>query len=363
MIKIEINCEPLELPEHMKALGYVQPPAAAWSLNPTREGGPEGVSRPDESDMSDMQAAAYSKTEAEIKSYGQMPAAAPGAEILKTTAEMVRANLAANAQPLSPMDGERKRGEPAPGHRRRTNAQIAEDNAYLAQSASLGGVTLSESDSAAVRGTLVTNTSKSTGPEVSSEDAAQDAADEAAETAQRKSDKPTLEDLRAAVGRYTAKVGAVASINSIRDIMGFKCAMIDVPEDGIPLAIRRIEAAIRGEFKEPGNPTDAASAAETGSASLETATAGTAAPAEPAPGTKAEVVAAIMTYGKKYEGGVKPEDLVLTREDMPKILTKLFGDAVKTIPAIPQTPEAYGRARDAIDAATRDNPFNRAVKS
>jgi hypothetical protein len=184
-------------------------------------------------------------------------------------------------------------------------------------------------------------------------DAAQDEADEAAETAARVSDKPTLEDLRRVVARYAEKFGAKAGIENIRSIIG--CALIEVPEAGIPAAISRVEAAIGGSTV----LGIAGGVLKGGEIVVDDPMGVNEAPTA----TKAEVVAALTLYGKKYDGVVDPAKMLITREDMPKVLEELFGAGIKTVPAIPQTPEAYGRAKAAIEAATRDNPFKREVKA
>ena len=146
---------------------------------------------------------------------------------------------------LGPMDGDRKRGEAGPGHRRRTNAQIAEDNLYLEQKARA---------EAALR-----QMDKGVHPEPGSEewedkkqrehDAAissgeervnpEDAADEAAETAARASDAPTLEDLRAAVAEYIGVHGVKASVDNMRAIVG--CPIDKVPPGEIANAIAKVK--------------------------------------------------------------------------------------------------------------------------
>ena len=125
------------------------------------------------------------------------------------------------------MDGDRERGKAGPGHRRRTDKQIAEDTAYFAS------LPASAPLAPGADAPLISTGEERISPE--------DAADEAAETAARATDKPTLETLRAAVGRYTETFGAKASIENIRAIIGKP--MIEVAEEELPAAIARVEAA------------------------------------------------------------------------------------------------------------------------
>ena len=129
------------------------------------------------------------------------------------------------------MDGDRERGKAGPGHRRRTDKQIGRGHAYFAS------LPASAPLAPGADAPLISTGEERISPE--------DAADEAAETAARRSgDKPTLETLRAAVGRYTETFGAKASIENIRVIIGKP--MIEVAEDDLPAAIARVEAAIAG---------------------------------------------------------------------------------------------------------------------
>jgi hypothetical protein len=234
------------------------------------------------------------------------------------------------------MDGARERGRAGPGHRRRTNAQIEADDAYFAaapvQPPAPGSAELLEQ--------LWSDGEISTGEERINPE---DAADEAAETAARAGDKPTIEDLRAAVGRYTEKFGAKASINNIRTIVGMP--IIEVPEKEIGAAIARVEAAIDGHAApEQAKPADL--------------------PTEPVHATKVDVVEAIMAYGKKYDGvSDDPKKMPCTTEDMPKIFVATFGAGVVGLKTAPQTPEGFGKAMTAVYEAVRDNPFKRAVRS
>lgn len=261
---------------------------------------------------------------------------APSAPVEKTT--------------VTAMDGDRERGKAGPGHRRRTNAQIEADDAYFAAHPPAAPLAPGSAE-APLPPSVEERPLISTGePRINPEDEAQDAADEAAETAARKTDKLMIEDLRAAMGRYTAAFGAKASIDNIRALVG--CPIIEVPEDEIGAAIGRIEAAISGGDPMYGapKPMPAEDPADL--------------PTEPVHGTKTDVVEAIMAYGAKYDG-VKddPKRMPCTQEDMPKIFTAAFGPGVVGLKTAPQTPEGFGKAMAAIYAAVRDNPFKRGVKS
>lgn len=236
------------------------------------------------------------------------------------------------------MDGDRERGKAGPGHRRRTNEQIKADDAYFAahpQPAPLAP----GSDEPMI----------STGEERISPE---DAADEAAETAARAGEKLTIEDLRAAVGRYTEAFGAKASIDNIRTIIGKP--MIEVAPEDIAAAIARVEAATRGQTVDMTVLTETAPIPESALADK---------PTEPVHATKADVVEAIMAYGKKYDGvSDDPKKMPCTTEDMPKIFVAAFGAGVVGLKTAPQTPEGYGKAMTAVYAAVRDNPFKRTAK-
>ena len=239
------------------------------------------------------------------------------------------------------MDGDRERGKAGPGHRRRTNEQIKADDAYFAahpQTAPLAP---------GADAPLISTGEERISPE--------DAADEAAETAARATDKPTLETLRAAVGRYTEAFGAKASIDNIRAIIGKP--MIEVAEDELSAAIARVEAATRGETITMTTLTETAAIPESvfGDALADK-------PTEPVHATKADVIEAFAAYGKKYDGVSDPKLMTITREDLPKVLEGVFGAGATTVAKIPQTPEGFGKAMTAVYAAVRDNPFGRTPK-
>lgn len=243
---------------------------------------------------------------------------------------------------ITAMDGDRERGKAGPGHRRRTDKQIAEDTAYFASLPAQPAPLAPGADAPLI----------STGEERISPE---DAADEAAETAARATGKPTLETLRAAVGRYAEAFGAKASIENIRAIIGKP--MIEVAEDELPAAIARVETATRGETITMTTLTETASVPESvfGDALTDK-------PTEPVHATKIDVIEAFAAYGKKYDGVSDPKLMTITREDLPKVLEGVFGAGATTVARIPQTPEGFGKAMTAVYAAVRNNPFKRTPK-
>jgi hypothetical protein len=337
MIKIEISCQPEEFDAHLKSLGLMKRATEAENLvqwahvdPPT----PEKQEAVDPEDAADV--AAYDTAIAEME--------ADGRETIPAKEVFDRAK-AKNADADTTMDGDRERGKPGPGHRRRTDKQIKEDEAYFASLAKpVGGEPAPLAPGAEP---LISTGEERLNP--------QDEADEAAETAARQSDKPTIEDLRAAVGRYTAKFGVKASIEAIRTVVG--CPIIEVPEDQIAAAIGRVEAAIAGE---------APAIIKAGVSSTDSGTDPRGVfpePTEAPQATKSDVVEAIKAYGVKFDGvSDDPKKMPFTQEDMPKIFTSAFGPGVVGLKTAPQTPEGYGKALGAINAALRDNPFGRAVR-
>jgi hypothetical protein len=256
---------------------------------------------------------------------------------------------------MTDMDGDRKRGEAGPGHRRRTNKQIAEDDVYFAAQKARADaaiaemekgvdVKLSATDAAAINGTLVTNTSAiSTGePRVNPEDEAQDAADEAAESEAAKTPDLTHEDLRAAIGRFTKTHGIVVAQKRVPELLG--CPVIEFPTNRIADAIAVIDA-------EAAKPPEKAEQKFT--------------PVDTAKphAQKEDVEEAMRVYARKYDGTDDPKLMVFTAQDVPAILTKVFGPTVKVPKQIePKTPENYGKALAAINDAINSNPFGRTPK-
>ena len=141
--------------------------------------------------------------------------------------------------------------------------------------------------------------------------------------------------------RYSNKFGVPAAIKDIKVILG--CGVAEVPKDKVPEALAKIEAAM---------------AAENIDAYLATLREPDKAPTA----TKAQLMAAIMGYGKKYDGTEKPDDMTLTKQDLPVIFTELFGAGVTGLGSMKeQTPEAFGALLAAIKDATEKNRFGRKV--
>ena len=145
----------------------------------------------------------------------------------------------------------RERGQPSPGKKRRTAAEIAEDDAAAA------------TDMPDVKTNFDVKPAISTTPEDrqdpanpepadSPEDAAQDAADEAAETAAAKT-ALTLDDVRNTLSIYVKAYGIAATQEDgpliIATVLGkdhdatAPCKVSDIPDDKIEAAIAEIKLA------------------------------------------------------------------------------------------------------------------------
>jgi hypothetical protein len=242
---------------------------------------------------------------------------------IKTGAEAPDANLGYMEGGQAPR---RVPGQPSPGKRRRTAAEVAEDEA-------------------AAKGAPASNAAPliSTGePRVDPAVVAQDEADEARETAANKTGL-TLDDVRAAFGVYSKKVGLPKAIETIREILGSPIAEIPNTQEALGAAIAKIADAIDGA-KPEGVPQTAA----------------------PAIATKQDCYDALMAYGKKYDGSAKPEEMIFAKQDITAILQKMFGAAVTGFTqksGFPESPENYGRARAAFVEALNSNPFGRMVRA
>lgn len=262
---------------------------------------------------------------------------------------------------LSDMDGDRKRGEAAPGHRRRTNAQIESDKLWEKQKAraeaALKKMDAGVHDEMKIEGVKIDTSGGGASFTISTGEERinpEDAADEAAETAARlASETPTLEDLRAVVALYIDKFGHAASVKNMKTIIG--CAVAECPVAEIPNAIAKVKLAMDGgTVITPVNPATGKPSAELFDD-------------EPAPvtATKAAVVEAIKAYGRKYDGNDTDQDkMPITREDVPRLFTETFGAGVTNMSTMPdQKPETLGKILVAIKAATEENKFGREAKS
>ncbi len=290
--------------------------------------------------------------------------------------------------PLGPRDGDRVRGHAKPGGKRRTNAQIEEDDRYFAQKARaeaamaemergvknqafLEGRRAQDgpdwkssaptgdhgreftftaySESAPISAAAMASISTGA-PRVNPEDAAKDAADEAAETAAHASVAPTLEDLRAEIAKYIEKFGVKASVNNMRNILG--CSPDKVPAAEIENAIAKVRAAIDGAtVMTPNSPIGNTPTVSVMPPPVEVA---------PTTATREELFEAIKAYARKYDGTDDVEDMPNTKQDLPQVFTRMFGKGVTGFGSMPdKTPEAFGRVLLAIREATDTNAFKR----
>ena len=233
----------------------------------------------------------------------------------------------------------RKPGEPSPGHKRRTKAEIAEDDAYLSSKSSGDDHPLQPENVPVVEGkdfdlTLDIPVFDATAENV--ETIAQDAADEAAEAAEQSQGLEvswTLEDLRRAVGDYAKKHGLPKAQANTPGIIGAK--MVDVTD--YETAIRRVQLA--------------------------TATSDGLLHEEEVQATLDDVKEAVRAYADKYEGKDAPLQAgTITAVDLAEIMRKTFPGTSGAIRDIPQTPQAFGKALTAVNAAVLENPFKREVK-
>lgn len=338
MIKIEINCEPDLLDAHIRALGFMRNPTAALSA---------GVATSPLAKIAEEMRNGTAKfvgpsEDAQTKS---IFTPLSNGEVVVETVNGVVESVTVAAEAGAKANPDRPWGQPSPGKKRRTGAEIAEDEAYYVAHAN--------------DPPTVTNTPRaaeaaiSTGAERVDP---QDAADEAAETSARvsASEQLTLEDVRRAVAKWSEIVGPANVIAKLRDILG-GYALIELPEADWRKAIDNLEWAAAN----PGSKVltvmtapDMSEARTDVIAALESKTA-----------TKEEVIAAIVAYGARYDGSKDPEKMPLTKEDLPKVFGKLFGKDVTGLGSMPKTPEAFGQITAAIVAATRDNPFKREART
>lgn len=315
MIKIEINCDADGLEAHMKALGFsrsVVVPHDTWGkglfVDP-----PTLKLRPDEEQSGAMR----DDLSAEMTS--------------EQTAEHAKVEEIISDMPVSPEVAKAARvpGQPSPGKRRRTAAEVAEDEKLAAMQ---------------LAGKATAPLISTGGERVDPATAAADEADEAAETAANKTGL-TLDDVRAAFGVYMKKVGSVRAVATIRGLLGSPIAEIPATQEAYAAAIEKIVNAAATEPAE-GAPE---------------------APPEPAPhATREDVVEAIKAYGRKYDGSDVPTNMPITLEDTARLMQALFGEGITDISTkrgFIQTPENYGKVLATLNEALRNNPFKRAVKS
>ena len=241
----------------------------------------------------------------------------------------------------------REPGKPAPGHRRRTNAEIAEDEAYFAAQAKTG--TVSDASHAAEGASIFgdaggSSDSYATAVSANPADTAQDAADEAAEAAASKTDALTLDDLRNAAGAYQKAHGPLAAIKNIPIILG-KPLTEHAPQE-IEEAIRKIRIATEAP---------AVTSAPVVQQHIEEN--------KPAASpTLDDVKAALGRYAAKYDGrtDLGKETTPITNEDGSKIVKQAVG--ADNLRDMPKDPATLAKLIAAIDAAVVSNPFKREVR-
>lgn len=279
---------------------------------------------------------------------------------------------------LTAMDGDRKRGEPGAGHRRRTNKEIEEDKRYFDSlkvpghaavaameqgvegqsapdptSASTVGssVKTAETTVSAKTGVIEQSASISSGEERVGPDDAQDAADEAAESEKNRGAEPTLDDLRRVVGDYQKKFGMAQAATRTKEILGM--SLLEVPSKDIPVMIHKIAAALEHDKPEGAKFTPV----QTQSGVVQQVTI-----AAPKTATRDEVNAALNDYATRYDGSLDPKQMPITREDVPRILERLFGAGKKSFNDFEKSPENLGRVLAAVRAEIEKNTFGRTPK-
>lgn len=299
---------------------------------------------------------------------------------VETKPGSVTAGLNGPVVAYGPFDGDRKRGEPGAGHRRRTNAEIAEDKLYfdslnvpghVAVAAMENGVhpegqSAPDPTSASTAGgsaktvettvsakiwTIEQSTSISSGEERVGPDDAQDAADEAAESAKSRGAEPTLDDLRRAVGAYQQKFGMAQASVRVKDILGMP--LFEVPSKDFGVMIHKVMAAVEHDQKDGTKFTPV----QTQSGVVQQATI-----VLPKIATRDEVNAALNDYATRYDGSLDPKQMPVTREDVPRLLERLFGAGKKSFNDFEKSPENLGRVLAAVRAEIEKNTFGRTPK-
>lgn len=344
MLSIQINCEPYDIENHLKALGFMRRPVTGAEDQPRVEApriigkSPELVA-PYDSKTTVVTYDSVGAPRIDMAPVVSPPPANPLADEL--TALERPEDLKA---PEAPAGATRVRGQPAPGRKRRTKEEIAEDMAYLQTPE--GAKAAADAPASISTGEVRLNP----------EDEAADAADEAAESAQRADGPPTMDDLRAAVKRYSDKFGPEVAIVNVRKILGR--SMLETLPDEIGNAIAKMDLATAGAtvlgVAQPSSSETSvmppASLFDDGPAAAVVRTA-----------TRQDVIAAMTSYCVKFDGTNDPNKAPNGHADLPRIMKKACG-AVR-ISLLPQTPEGFGAAVVAIEEATKNNPFGRPVRA
>jgi hypothetical protein len=250
----------------------------------------------------------------------------------------------------------RKFGQPGPGGKRRTKAEMAEDTAYLA-SLDKPGVTaeMVGRDEPFVEEVIED-------PETD----AQDAADEAAEAGEKSQGGPlNLEDLRRVIGEYAKKHGMAKAAANIPTII--EGPMLEVTDFARAIARVKLAAATSDGLLHEMSAEDLATCGRVVDGLIEARDQQLAkireAISEKPSATKDELMAAVMAYAAKYEGkGVIPASGGPTAVDLADVMRKTFPGTSGALSEIPATPEGYGKALAAVSAATTGNPYSREAK-
>lgn len=266
---------------------------------------------------------------------------------------------------LTPMDGDRERGKAGPGHRRRTDKQIAEDEVFFAQVRARGHAAIEKMDKGVEQQTTSTQDPRNdlaNEPLVDNSDAqtaeleaAQDAVDEAAESAANRGAnrgaEPALDDLRRVIGEYQKKFGMEQAARRVKEMLGVP--LFEVPSKDIGAMVHKVAAALEHDKKEDAKFAPV----QTKSGVVQAAE-----PSSPKTATKEEVNAAFNDYAQKFDGSLDPNLMLKTREDVPRIFERLFGVGKRSFKDVEKTPENLGRILAAVRAEIDKNTFGRTPK-
>lgn len=227
--------------------------------------------------------------------------------------EVVFDNLAAPAASEPFVASARVPGQPAPGRARRTKAEMAEDEAYFASAPKAEP--------------------KIVQPFVANPLDAQD--DKSA------SDVLTLDSVREAVSRYRKAHSIQAASLHIPTILGCPIMQLPTDQESLAAAIKRIDTAAGLPLPELAPET----------------------PVPPAPtATKQDLMNAIERYRSVFDVATPLKESKIAQSDVMRLLQKLFGPEHHTLPTMPNTPEAYGLAVQAVEEAIVSDPFKRGAK-
>ena len=327
MLKISIELDPVkgpmadQLDVHMSTLGYARKDHARIPVSVLTE-----MSAPEHSPALDP---IFDENGLVGVLHGGYPSAEAQAAAL--------ANTTSREAEDSQEAPERVPGQPAPGRKRRSRAEVEADDVYFATHGKAIPEPVAEDE--------VEPDSIFGGDLVQSKAAAQDAADEARETAAGKTGL-TLDDLRKAVGAYQSLHGTAAAIKNVPRILGKP--MYEVTDDDELIeAIAKIKAATAKASTKA--VTDAPAPAK-----IEKA--------KPIDATKEGVIAALRRYALRFDG--QDRDLSAaaapcTQEDGKKIVKAAIG--VENLAQMPNDPATFAKLIEAIDLALANNQFGREV--